>query len=120
MAGWLSGPGQFLPTPTLYPASLAGGTLDPQGTELSLAPGEQMLVPRGTWIVNVGGYAVVQVLDPVSTTWRMISSARVGPITVSSDGTNVRVANMTGCAVGAVVTTAGSAYVQGSTTITPS
>lgn len=120
MAGWLSGPGQLLPVPSLYPTNPLGGTLDPQGTEVSLAPGETMLVPRGIWLLNPGGYCVVQVLDPVSGVWRMNSTARVGPTTVSSDGNNVRVANLTGCALGAIVTTAGSAYVQGSTTVTPS
>lgn len=120
MAGWLSGAGVPLPIPTLYPSSLVNGTLDPQGTAFTLAPGQIFYVPRGIWMIDIGGYAVLQMLDPVTTVWRMISSSRSSPQTVSSDGTNIRVANLTGCAVGAVVTNGGSSYVAGSTTVTPS
>ncbi len=121
MAGYLSGPGQTLPLPQLYPANLLpNGELFPFSNEFTLAPGQQIPVPRGRFWIELGGYAVLQFYDPVTTMWRAISSARTSPVLVDGDGFNFRVANLTGCAVGAIVTNGGSAYVQGSTTITPS
>lgn len=121
MAGFLSGPGQTLPLSPLYPANIApGGELFPYANEVTLAPGQQVPLPRGRVWVELGGYAVLQFYDPVTTVWRAISSSRTSPVLVDSDGFNWRVANMTGCAVGAIVTTAGSGYAQATTTITPS
>lgn len=121
VASQLAGPGQGLPpAQALYPFSLYNGENVPATNTVSLAPGETLPVPAGTWLVDMGSYTVFQMYDPVSTTWRPVSSARQGPITVVSDGFNLRVANMTGCAVAAIVTTAGSNYVQASTTVTPS
>jgi hypothetical protein len=121
MAGWLSGPGQPLPIPSLYPASLVNGAIDPAGTRVTLAPGQAILVPRGVWAIDLSKVGVIQVLDPITQTWQIESSYnRGGNNTVTSDGTNIRVANMTGCAIGGIVTTAGSSYVAGSTTATPS
>lgn len=122
MAGYLAGPGQGLPFPTaLYPQNLIpNGELSPSGNALTLAPGQQLPVPRGRFWIELGGYAVLQFYDPVTQTWRALSSARVSPVFVDSDGFNFRVANMTGCAVAAIVTNGGSNYVAGSTTVTPS
>lgn len=122
MAGYLAGPGQGLPFPTsLYPQNLIpNGELSPSGNAITLAPGQQLPVPRGRFWVDLGGYAVLQFYDPVSQTWRGLSSSRVSPVFVDSDGFNFRVANQTGCAVAAVVTNGGSNYVAGSTTVTPS
>jgi hypothetical protein len=120
MAGPLAGAGQTLINQGLYPANLTNGELYPSGNEVSLAPGQQLPIPRGRYWVQLGGYMVLQFYDPVTTTWRSLSSSRVSPVLVDSDGFNFRVANLTGCAVAALVTNGGSAYVQGSTTITPS
>lgn len=121
MAGYLAGPGQGLPFPTsLYPANLQPyGELSPSGNAFTLAPGQQLPVPRGRYWIDLGGYAVLQILDPVTQTWRGLSSARTSPVAVDSDGFNLRVANLTGCAVAAIVTNGGSNYVAGSTTVTP-
>lgn len=121
MAGYLSGPGVGLPFPqSLYPANVIGGDLVPSGNEVVLAPAQQLPISRGRFFIDLGPYAVLQFMDPVSTCWRTLASSRVSPVLVDSDGFNFRVANLTGCAVGAIVTTAGTTYVQGSTTITPS
>lgn len=122
MAGPLAGAGQSLPYPqTLYPAGLLNGANPPAGNHQTIAPGQSIAVPRGNFWVDVGAYAVLQYLDPVLGAWRGLNSARPGPqLVTGSDGFNFRVANMTGCAVGAIVTNGGSAYVQGSTTVTPS
>lgn len=121
MAGPLSGPGQGLQFPqALYPQSLYNGTIPVDGNEITLAAGQQIPIPRGRFWVNLGGYAVLQFADPVTQTWRSLSSSRQSPVLVDSDGFNFRVANLTGCAVAAQVTNGGSNYVQGSTTVTPS
>lgn len=121
MAGYLGGPGQALPLPRLYPANLqpAGG-FSPNANAVTLAPGQQLPIPRGRYWVELGGYAVLQFSDPVTGTWRALSSARAAPIFVDSDGFNFRVGNLTGCAVGALVTVGGTNYVQATTTIVPS
>jgi hypothetical protein len=119
MAGQLAGPGQGLPFPqSLYPVNLLNGELVSASNYQTLAPGQALPVPRGTWAIDVGGYAFVQYADPVTGTWRNFSSARKGLTVVVSDGFNYRVANLTGCAVSAVVTNGGSSYAQSTTTVT--
>jgi hypothetical protein len=117
----LSGPSQGLPYPqSLYPAALASGVLQPPTNTVTLAPGDVMLVPRGSWWIEPGPYAFVQILDPVTGVWRGHSAVRRGGYAVSSDGFTTRVANLTGCAVAAIVTSGGSGYAQATTTVTPS
>lgn len=121
MAGQLAGPGQGLPFPqALYPATLNNGETVPPTNLITLAPGQQLPLPRGNMWVDLGGYAVLQEYDPVMGVWRGHASSRSSPqLVTGSDGFNFRVANLTGCAIGAVVTNGGSSYVQGSTTVTP-
>ena len=72
-------------------------------------------------MVTTTGTAVIQFLNPVTTCWQGLSSARAPETRVISDGNNYRVANLTGCPVGAVVTTQGTiGYAQATTTVTPS
>jgi hypothetical protein len=75
---------------------------------LPLAPGQTLLIPAGQWITQAGPYSDLQYYDAASQIWRNIIGADVAPIPMSSDGTNYRFANLSGCAVGAVVTTAGT------------
>lgn len=77
---------------------------------LALGSGETFLIPSGQWMVTPGPYSFIQVKDPVSRVWRSISQTPNSSRYVSSDGTNYRVANLTGCALGATVTTVGSGY----------
>ena len=118
----ISGPGLGLPAPqTLYPANLApNAPYTPGQNAISLAPGEVVIVPPGDFWIDPGKYSQIQVLDPVTTTWRGWNNAREQLTRVFSDGFNVRVFNPLGCNVAAVVTTVGSAYVQSTTSITPS
>lgn len=122
MAGPITGPGQLLANPSgVYPASiLPNGEILPTTNTVSLAPGQELPIPRGRYWIDPGPYCVVQFLDGVSGSWRGFNSARPSPVVVDSDGFNFRVANLTGCAVAAIVTTAGTSYVQSSTTITSS
>lgn len=121
MPGPLAGPGLLLQNPSgVYPASiLPNGQIVPTTNEVALAPGQALQLARGRWRVEAGAYCVIQYLDPILNGWRGFSSARSSPIDVESDGFNYRVANLTGCAIAALVTNGGSNYVQGTTTAVP-
>ena len=70
---------------------------------LSIAPGNTYVPPAGTYFVQLGVYTSLQYLDPVTGIWR----DQLSPGTesqFSTDGTNFRMANLTGCPVGAVIT----------------
>lgn len=83
-----------------------------------LEAGNTMLVPAGTWALGLSGYTRYQTYDPISTIWRDVGNGD-GQFYVQSDGINHRVANQTGCAVGALLLTAGSGYTS-APTVTPS
>lgn len=119
----LSGPGIGLMLPqALYPNNLLNGSTQPATNNFNLAPGEALPIPAGNWMIDCGKYGSLQFLDPVTQIWTLLRSGDNNGQTqqISSDGFNVRIANLTGCVVGAVVTNAGSAYVQSTTTVTPS
>ena len=116
----LSGPGLGLaPNQNLYPSELNNAPYDIASNRQALAGGESIVLPAGDWYVSLGMYLILQFLDPVTGVWVMGASGgwESGVTFVKSDGFNVRVANMTGCPVAAVVTSYGSGYVQASTTI---
>ena len=116
----LSGPGLGLPIPTnLYPTALTNAPYDYGTNKVALGPGEQIPIPAGDWYINLGGYLVIQFLDPLTNTWVMSSGSAFnrGMNFVKSDGFNARIANLTGCPVGGVITSAGASYVQATTTI---
>lgn len=116
----LSGPGIGLPFPqNYYPTELQNAAQDPSSNHITLNPGQTFVVPAGTFWVGLGGYLVLQYLDPVTGAWTMGSGSAFNRVQViKSDGYNVRIANLTGCVVGANIVNAGSGYVQASTTIT--
>lgn len=118
----LGGPGLGLPQPAaLYPASLYGASAQPNTAVVALAPGQALPVPAGDYALALGKYTVLQILDPVSSVlWYPYAQSSGETIQVHSDGQNMRIANLTGCPIGAVVTNAGSGYVQASTTVTAS
>lgn len=100
-----AGPGQ---TPTLKGVSWNRVTLQGGST--------YTLSPAGEWFVRTGKYTSLQQYDPVTGTWQTIGGGSSGSggfggvEYVYSDGVNYRLANQTGCAVGAILTTAGSGY----------
>lgn len=119
MSGVLSGPGIGLGLPqNLYPtAPLSGAPYDFANNYLSLAPGDTLPLPAGSWYVNLGAVCVSQFYDAVTGIWRFANNGFRAPIQyIQSDGFNARVANLTGCPVAAVVTNAGTGYVQATTT----
>lgn len=116
----LSAPGVGLQVPqNLYPSELYNAPYDSPTNEICLNAGDELVIPAGTWYVTTGMYSFLEWLDPVTQVWTMAAAGcwNSGPYYVKSDGFNFRVANRTGCPVGASITNAGSAYVQASTTI---
>ena len=75
---------------------------------IALAPGEVSLIPAGNYVVEAGGYTDIQYFDGASQQWRNITAFDASPTVMISDGTNYRLANLSGCAVGAVITNAGT------------
>lgn len=109
--------------------------------QMSLAPSEVLLVPDGQGILGtfgaqavgnnvgtqaltgqyhttLGPYLSLQQYDTNLQVWRNVHAFSGGPHFISSDGTNYRVANLTGCPVGAVITNAGSGLTNGFNTVT--
>jgi hypothetical protein len=76
--------------------------------QIGLAPGQTLLLPSGQWLTQPGPYSDVQYFDQPSQMWRNFNQYDSIPVPISSDGTNYRYANLTGCPVAAVVTTAGT------------
>lgn len=91
----------------------ASSAYNPQNTltnNLTLGSGETFVIPPGQWFITPGPYTFIQEKDPITGLWRSIGQNPNVARYVSSDGANYRVANLTGCALGAVVTNVGSGY----------
>lgn len=120
MAAPLSGPGVGLQLPqALYPSALLNAPLDSPTNRIGLAAGDELPIPAGVWLINLGMYSVLEFLDPVTNTWIMGPTAawNGGFQYVKSDGFTTRIANRTGCPVSASITAYGTGWVQASTTI---
>ena len=88
-------------------------TLKGQATNVwDLVAGQVQTLPAGALFVRTGLYTTIQQFDPIPGIWRTIGGGvnGGGGEVIMSDGVNYRVANQTGSAVGALLTTAGSAY----------
>jgi hypothetical protein len=66
-------------------------------------------------MVTPGPYTLIQTKDPITGGWRTVPSQSNSPVFVISDGASFRVANLTGCALGAFVTNVGSGYTSAPT-----
>lgn len=82
---------------------------------LALGSGETFVIPAGQWYVTPGLYTFIQVRDPITNLWRVQEQTPNTTRFVTSDGVNTRVANLTGCALGALVTNVGSGYTSAPT-----
>src|SRR5271165_5277547 len=91
---------------------------DLTSNQFALQPGEVWAPPANGYWVNLGRYTQLQEYDPITTTWQPISGVKNHTF-FSADGVNMRFANTSGCAVGALLTAAGSGYTS-SPTVTPS
>lgn len=115
----ISGPGVPLPYPqNLYPTELANAPYDVPTNSLGLAPGDAVVIPPGDWVIEPGAVSMVQYLDPVTGGWKGYPSARNQYIQLFSDGETRRIANLTGCPVGAVIAGGGTGFTQSTATIT--
>lgn len=100
----IGGTGLGLPNPQ----NLSVGT-GIQTNVVTLAAGEIWLLPSGEYMVNPGPYTTLQFFDPVAQRWVSIGAAAgIQQRNIDSDGSNFRLANLTGCPVGAVITAAGN------------
>ena len=70
------------------------------------------LTPAGWYYIKLGIYSTLQQFDPITQIWRTIGAGSANGVVeyVYSDGVNYRVANQTGCPVGALITNAGTGY----------
>ena len=91
---------------------------------ITLAPGQSMIVPIGQWRAIPGRYSTVQFYDQATQRWRNFPGQQAGaPTVISSDGTDVRIANTTGTPVSAVITNVGNGNATNgfnTVTVTPS
>lgn len=94
---------------------------------ITLPAGNVQILPSGTFYVMPGPVTSLQFLDPITQIWRTVNSTpQAGGFAVDSDGGNYRLANLTGCPIGAIITNVGSGYTNGigtaatGLTITPS
>lgn len=115
-----------------------GANLYPPMT-ISMLPGQTYLLPggqgiagtfgsttqgftgytlTGQYLINLGPYCSLQMYDSTQQYWRNVPAANGVPLFISSDGTNYRIANTTGCPVGAIVTTGLGALTNGFNTVT--
>ena len=82
-----------------------GGVLAPQ-----LATNNPV---TGQYCVQMGQYTSLQQYDQGLNYWQDVQVFPSGLVTISSDGANYRLANTTGCPIGAVITNAGASYTNG-------
>lgn len=76
---------------------------------ITLQAGEVFVLPSNEYMVAPGPYTSLQFFDPIGQRWVTIDAANtLKPYVVDSDGTNFRLANLTGCPVGANVTAGGN------------
>lgn len=104
--------------PLIFGAQGVTPSLRGQPTNVfELEAGQVMLIPAGGWSIVCGKYTVIQQYDPVTGTWRVPggSPSFASRYFVQSDGVNFRIANQTGCVVGALLTAAGSGYTSAPT-----
>jgi hypothetical protein len=84
------------------------------GVPITLHTGQTYPIPSGQYLINLGAYTAVQWYDPVSQIWRPYQTpTNSDTITVSSDGFNYRLVNISGTVAGAYVTNGGSGYPNG-------
>lgn len=115
---------------------ISGGTPNPNTLPIGLSGGEYFILPAGQgqvgqfgsiaspqlgtgnqlsgqYYVDLGQYSVLQAYDAGLNYWRNVNVQENRIVTVSADGFNYRITNTTGCAIGAIITNAGSGLPNG-------
>lgn len=75
---------------------------------ITLPAGTTYIIPSGNYLVSLGAYSVLQFLDPVTGIFRTMYGPGPDVKLIASDGSNWRIANLTGCPVAAVITNSGA------------
>lgn len=103
--------------PAVFPvySALAAGYVNQGAGPISLAAGAVEIIPAGQFHVAPGPYTLLQCKDPITGLFRDMGTLGHDAKPVMSDGQNFRLANLTGCAVGAFITNVGSAYTSAPT-----
>lgn len=105
----IGGPTLGLTTQPLTFSTL--GVPNDQGDNVvTLAAGQTFNLPAGTFLVQPGPYTFLQWKDPVPNVWRTVQTAATTIHQIDSDGGNYRLANLTGCVIGAAITTGGAGW----------
>ncbi len=117
----IAGPGVPLPLSPAYPQT--PGQSNPYiapSNKLALSPAQTFSIPAGSWVIQSSGtISAIQWKDPIRAEWVNMQGPGVALfMRVTSDGANWRVNNLSDAAYGATVTSAGSSYVQATTTVT--
>jgi hypothetical protein len=122
MAQRIGGIGMGLSLPTfLYPSQLYNTTPDIGENRLDLSAGAAWAIEPGDWLLDTGSFAMFQYRDPYTNGWSTFNTNRNGPFHIFSDGTqSLRLANLLGCPIAAVIQNAGSSFTQATATITAS
>lgn len=101
-----------LPQTNNSPVTMFNPSRGSNAITLQAAQFEQL--QAGTFWVMPGPYTSLQWLDPVTNIYRTICAENSQfPTYIDSDGGNFRLANLTGCPVGALITNAGTLYTNG-------
>jgi hypothetical protein len=115
----INGSGVPLPAPqNLYPSELYNAAPDFGNNEIALQPGQGIPLPPGDYMVTVGSYSILQILDPIGNYWRHASAPRGQPFWLFNDGYTRRIVNLTGCPIAAVVAGGGTSFAQATCTVT--
>lgn len=81
---------------------------------VALGSGQLYTPKSGQYLVALGPYTFLQVYDGSSQIWRNFQvPTHCAPFPMTFDGANMRLANLTGGMVGAVITNGGSGYTNG-------
>ena len=96
------------------PVGTVNPFISPAGNQ-TLSAGEAWVLPAGQWYVDPGTVSALQVYDAILQIWLQLGTPTNDFKFITSDGVNVRLANQSGCAVGAVITNAGTGYTSAPT-----
>ena len=99
-----------MPGPVYGGQGVTGGLRGQTSNVYEIKAGTAQLVPSGQWYYEGGPYCAYQEYDSITGIWRSIRNDPRAGRTIRSDGANFRIANQSGCVVGALLTNAGSGY----------
>jgi hypothetical protein len=120
MANIIQAPGVGLSVPSfLYPSEIFGAPIDVPTGRIAFPGASTIPLPAGSnsYLFDLGNYSFMQYFDPVIGTWRAFSTERQGHIQTPSNGVDLRIANLTGCPIAAVVVNGGSGFTQATATV---